>query len=471
MNAFTPHRVRRRRVGRLVIGSALVALAAASALVACDVQVTRSAIADAFVDATTPSVAYGTTSQIVVDASPLREVYLQFDLSEQADTVIDARLRLHVADLANAGSVNGGTVAAVSGPWDEATVTYDTRPTSWGPAAGEIGAVTANTWVEVAVPSAVVVGGVLTLGIQTTSTDGAYYDSHESGDLAPQLIVTTGKPRAALDGTTIAAVGDMACAPGSTTTATACRQVQVSDAILADPSATLLQTLGDLQYENGALSSFQTSYEASYGRLKPITKPLPGNHEYNTPGATGYYSYFGAAAGDPSTGYYSYDIGSTWHVVVLNSNCGFVSCAAGSVQEQWLRADLAASDRPCTIAAWHHPRFTSAASHSDEVATAPFWDALQADGADLVLNGHTHQYERFEPQLPDGTPSPLGIREIIVGTGGRSVHEFAAAHPNSVARLKVFGYLRLVLGTSKYSWELVDETGAVRDRGTADCHS
>ncbi len=148
-------------------------------------------------------------------------------------------------------------------------------------------------------------------------------------------------------GTTIAAVGDMACAPGGAVTATTCRQQQVSDDLVADTEVTELLALGDLQYEVGALSAFQTAYEASFGRLKSITKPVAGNHEYGTSGAAGYYTYFGAAAGDPTKGYYSYDIGTSWHVVVLNSNCTIVSCAAGSAQEQWLRADLAATSRPC----------------------------------------------------------------------------------------------------------------------------
>ena len=227
--------------------------------------------------------------------------------------------------------------------------------------------------------------------------------------------------------------------------------------------------LGDLQYENGELAGFQRSYDPSYGRVKSKTLPAPGNHEYNTAGATGYYAYFGALAGDPTKGYYSTDIGTTWHVVALNSNCSFVACSAGSAQEQWLRADLAANTRPCVVAFWHHPRFSSG-SHGNDTTVAPFWDALQQFGAELVLGGHEHDYERFAPQLPGGAADANGIREIIVGTGGRSLGSFGTMKANSLVRISTFGVMKLTLGTSSYSWKFVDESGTTRDSGTGTCH-
>lgn len=457
------------RPARLV----LVSLAAMAVLVAagCDKVATRATPADTYVAADTPTTAYGTTSQLFVDASPQRETFLQFDLTDVADTVVQAKLRLHVADTSNAGSPDGGRVAAVTpATWSESTLTFADRPTTWGPTVGEIGAVTANTWVEIAVTPAIVGGQVNTLGIRSSNTDGATYDSRESGANAPQLVLTTGKPRVPVVGTTIAAVGDMACAPGGAVTATTCRQMQVSDDLVADTEVTQLIALGDLQYEVGALSAFQSEYEPSFGRLKSITKPLPGNHEYGTSGAAGYYTYFGAAAGDPTKGYSSYDIGTSWHVVLLNSNCGDVSCAAGSEQEQWLRADLAATDRPCVLAAWHHPRFTSSLNHSNNTAVAPFWDALQDHDADIVMAGHVHNYERFEPQLPSGVADLRGIRQFVVGTGGKSQYGFAAAQPNSLVRYRSFGYLKMVLGDPHYSWQFIDESGTVLDSGTSTCH-
>jgi hypothetical protein len=395
---------------------------------------------------------------------------LRFDLTGVAAPVQQARLRLHVANISNGGSPDGGTVSPVNDTtWTETGVTWNTRPTAWGAAAGSLGPVMQNTWVEVDVTAAVTAGAANTLGLRSPNTDGAYYDSRETGASSPQLIVTTGSTPP-VTGVTVAAAGDAVCAPGTPVTATTCRQMPVSDRILADPSVTWFLALGDLQYENGELTSFQSTYDSSYGRLKAKTKPAPGNHEYNTAGATGYYTYFGAAAGDPTKGYYSFDIGSTWHVIALNSNCTAVACAAGSAQEQWLRADLAAaSARPCTIAFWHHPRFSSN-EHGDDATVAPFWDALSAAGTELVLNGHDHGYERFDPQTPGAVADPNGIREIVAGTGGRSLYAFGAPHANSIVRYATFGYLRLTLGTNAYSWQFVTEAGTVSDSGTGTCH-
>ena len=170
--------------------------------------------------------------------------------------------------------------------------------------------------------------------------------------------------------------------------------------------------------------------------FKARTRPSPGNHEYETPGASGYFNYFGAAAGDPNKGYYSYDLGS-WHVISLNSNCSSVpgGCAAGSPQEQWLREDLAAHSNTCTLAYWHHPRFSSGI-HGDEASVAPFWDALYQAGADVVLNGHDHNYERFAPQNPSGQADPTqGIREFVVGTGGAELRKIVGIKPNSETQI------------------------------------
>jgi hypothetical protein len=434
-------------------------------------MVTIVPLADAYVEGATPNTGYGTTSRIVADGDPLREIFLRFDLSSVRESVQTVRLRLHLADTVDAGSPVGGSVARVDDTgWVEATVTYTTRPTTWGPIVAMLGTVTRNTWVEVDVTAAVRSAGIVTLGVRSPNTDGAYYDSRESGANSPQLVVARGAAAPVVTGTVIAAAGDTVCAPGAVSTATTCRHQSVSNVVAADASITAFLGLGDLQYENGDLAGFQSTYEASYGRFRSITKPVPGNHEYNTPGATGYYSYFGALAGDRTKGYYSFDIGSSWHIVALNSNCSVVSCVAGSTQEQWLRADLAASTRPCTVAFWHHPRFSSGSGHGNDTTVAPFWDALQQDGVELVLNGHEHVYERFAPQLPNGTADLNGIREIIVGTGGKEQTGFSAARPNSVVRLTGFAILKLTLGVSAYSWKLVSETGAVLDAGTGWCH-
>jgi hypothetical protein len=217
--------------------------------------------------------------------------------------------------------------------------------------------------------------------------------------------------------------------------------------------------------------------------VKFKTRPAPGNHDYYTTGASGYFGYFGSAAGDSSKGYYSYDLGS-WHVVVLNSNdltdgngsCIYVSCASGSAQEQWLKADLAAHPTRCTLAYWHHPLFTSDSLEAAGPATAvrPFWDDLYAAGADLVLNGHAHMYERFAPQRPDGTRDDTnGIREIVTGTGGYLEHSATspAATNSQVLNNDTFGLTKLTLGNGWYSWQFLPQVGKTfTDSGRTSCH-
>ena len=241
---------------------------------------------------------------------------------------------------------------------------------------------------------------------------------------------------------------------------------------LAGVDATVA-TFGDSAYPKGTEADFARCYDPDWGKFKDRTKPSPGNHEYETPGASGYFNYFGAAAGDPDKGYYSYDLGS-WHVISLNSNCSFVAggCGVGSLQEQWLKADLAAHSNTCTLAYWHHPRFSSGV-HGDDASVAPFWDALYLAGADVVLNGHDHDYERFAPQNPSGQADPaLGISEFVVGTGGAELRNFSGIKPNSVAQVEQKnGVIKMTLRPDGYDWQfLTAPVGAVEDAGSASCH-
>jgi hypothetical protein len=281
---------------------------------------------------------------------------------------------------------------------------------------------------------------------------------------------TTLPRAAAASDPVIAAAGDIACDVGKKVTATACHQTATSNMLLGGWLAAVLP-LGDLQYETGAPGAFAGSYDPSWGRLKPITRPAVGNHEYSTAGASGYYSYFGAAAGTPGQGYYSYDVGS-WHMIALNSNCSSVHCGSGSPQVKWLEADLAAHPSTCTLAYWHHPHFSSG-PHGDGGTSGEFWAALHAGGADVVLNGHDHDYERFAPQNQYGEPDhAYGVREFVVGTGGRSHYQFTSIKPNSEARnADTFGVLLLTLHKTSYSWRFAPEAGKTfTDSGTTNCH-
>jgi len=239
-------------------------------------------------------------------------------------------------------------------------------------------------------------------------------------------------------------------------------------AALLDGISGTVFTTGDNVYDNGTSEEFANCYDPTWGRHKARTRPSVGNHDYNTPGASGYYAYFGALAGDPAEGYYSYDLGS-WHVVVLNSN---IARTATSSQITWLVNDLATNPATCTVAYFHHPRFSSG-QHSDDSSIGPMWDALYDAGVEIVLNGHDHNYERFAPQTPAGVSDPTaGIREFVVGTGGTSLRAFGTTKPNSEVRDNTaHGVLRLTLGAGGYHWEFVPVAGQTfTDSGSGTCH-
>jgi hypothetical protein len=274
----------------------------------------------------------------------------------------------------------------------------------------------------------------------------------------------------------IAAAGDIACDPfdGSYNdgrgTSSKCRQLATSNLLLRARYAAVLD-LGDNQYEDGALPKYYFSYGKSWGRVKRITRPAPGNHEYATSGASGYYRYFGRAAGPPGRGYYSFDLGR-WHLVSLNSNCSAVGgCEEGSPEERWLRRDLARHRTTCTLAYWHHPRFSSG-PHGDDTAVSGLWHALYDYGADIVLSGHDHDYERFAPlNVAGALDRTQGIREFVVGTGGKSHYALRERQPHSQEYdSSSFGVLALTLEPGGYDWSFVPAVGSFTDRGSASCH-
>ena len=261
---------------------------------------------------------------------------------------------------------------------------------------------------------------------------------------AKSLSVASAKDQAAI----LVGAGDIAdCKDLSGAEATAKLLVQIPGTVMA---------VGDLAYSDGSKENF-VCYDKTWGRVKSRTRPSPGNHEFRSAGASPYFDYFGAAAGDPKTGYYSYELG-TWHVIVLNSECQDVGgCEAGSPEEKWLRADLAAHPATCTLAYWHKPLF----------------QALYEANADVVIGGHDHDYERFAPQKPDGTADPeRGIREFVVGTGGKNHRPFGSPKPNSELRdATAFGVLKLTLKPNAYDWQFISEEGkSFTDSGSGSCH-
>ena len=271
----------------------------------------------------------------------------------------------------------------------------------------------------------------------------------------------------------VAAAGDIACAPSGPVTATTCRQMKTSDLFVANPAIKAVLALGDEQYETGALADFQAAYAHSWGRALAKTHPVPGNHEYaGGSNGAGYFAYFGARAGDPAKGWYSFNVGQ-WHLIALNGNCTHIAggCGASSDQMTWLESDLAAHHPACTLAYWHQSRFSSG-PQGNLAAYDAIWKALYSHHVDVVLGGHDHDYERFALQTPAQVPDPQhGIREFVVGTGGDSLDPFVGTFTNGQFRQNTqFGVLKLTLHPRWYEWRFVNTAKHVLDSGQTNCH-
>jgi hypothetical protein len=268
----------------------------------------------------------------------------------------------------------------------------------------------------------------------------------------------------------IAAAGDIACA-SDVATPLRCQQRATSDLLVKRRLSAVL-ALGDLQYETGRPDNYRRFYDPTWGRVKSITRPVTGDHDYGGFDADGFFGYFGALAGPAGKGYYSFDLGN-WHLVALNAQCEQVGgCERGSVQERWLTADLAQHRSKCLLAYWDTPRFSSGEGDND-VQFDAFWHDLYAAGAEVVLNGDQHHYERFGPQDPDGKATPEGIREFIVGTGGKNHEPFASKpDPNSEVRnAQTFGVLIMTLHKDSYDWAFTPIAGQTfTDKGSQACH-
>ena len=270
----------------------------------------------------------------------------------------------------------------------------------------------------------------------------------------------------------LAAAGDIACVTGRSQSPGGCQQTATA-ALIDAVSPTVVTPLGDEQYESGDLQDFLGSFDATWGAFRPIMRPVPGNHEYLTHNAAGYFSYFGSGdGGTPVAAYYSYDIG-TWHLIALDSNCQVINggCGAGSPQETWLRSDLATHLNGCTLAYWHHPLFDSDGAQEP---MQDIWKALYDAGADVVLSGHEHAYERLAPQTATGLADPIrGIREFVVGTGGKNLSRLTTPPPanGEVRDNTTFGILLVRLHPSGYDWQFMPIAGSrFSDSGSGSCH-
>ncbi|MFI6318109.1 discoidin domain-containing protein [Nonomuraea sp. NPDC050556] len=294
--------------------------------------------------------------------------------------------------------------------------------------------------------------------IRATATGAA------GGPNVDKLTVTAGGDPPGGGAFVVAAAGDIA--EQCTASSSSCVHPKTAAQVTAiNPQFVI--TMGDNQYDDARLQDFTAYYDKTWGKFKAKTKPVPGNHETYDPAGSlaGYKSYFGAIAYPNGKPYYSYDQGQ-WHFVALDSNS-----FNDTTQINWLKADLAANSKRCIAAYWHHPLFSSG-EHGNDPVSRPVWQILYDKGADLVLNGHDHHYERFGPQSPTAQADPNGIVEVLGGMGGASPYAIENVQPNSQKRLtNTFGVLKLALTDTTFSWQLIGVDGAVKDTSpTYTCH-
>ena len=422
---------------------------------------------DATISADAPATNFGSATNLAVDGRPRTQFVVKFAVSGvNGRNVIAATLRLYATD----GSDRGGKFYRLArNRWFENTVTWNNAPPSAPGVVASLGGVSAGEWQEVDVTSQVTGNGVISFRATSSSENGAQYSSHE-GSFAPELLVTIEVPAV---GPVIGTAGDIACGKDRKH---ACKEMETSD-ILLDMDVDAVLPLGDTQYQEGEYEDFIAYYDPSWGRLIDRTYPVVGNHEYLTPGAEGYFDYFeerGRPTGGRDKGYYAFNV-DNWRIYVLNSNCSKVGGAEGSQQEQWLRADLAANPRRCTMLAMHHPMVTSDRHENfDDPRVKPLWQAFYEAGGEIILVGHAHNYERFARLNPDLQPDPTyGIRQFIVGTGGRSAESFGTIEPSSEARdSDTLGVIAIVLARGKYEWRFVPIAGQTfTDSGSESCHA
>ena len=455
-------------------------------------------IADSYVEASNPSTNYGTATQIRVDGSPDVRSYLRFNVQGLSGTVTSATLRVYANSALSAGydaySVSNNT-------WTETGITYSNAP-PLGSMIGSSGSVSSNTWTSVNITSYITGNGTYNLGLTTSDSTALSLASRESGANAPQLVIQTQGGTAATATLTRTSTPTSAGNPTQTATRTPTRTptspgsptqtptrtptasptsssgsvvfVGAGDISRCDnnndeATAKLLDGIsgtvfaaGDNVYDSGTLSEYTNCYDPTWGRHKSRTKPVPGNHEYQTSGASGYFQYFNNVPA-----YYAYNLGA-WRIYALNSE---IDTSANSAQGTWLQSDLAANPKACVLAYWHKPRWSSGSTHGSDTGMQAIWQILYNAGADLVINGHEHNYERFAQMNVSGAAVSQGMREFVVGTGGASHYGFGSALSTSEVRnSSTYGVLKLTLSATGYSWQFVPVAGSTfTDSGSNNC--
>ena len=454
-------------------------VAATAATQATQVLTVRAS-ADTYVSQASSGSNFGTATTLQTDygSGVAKRIYLKFVVSGIPSSASLSSATLQMTATSSSGAVVSAKPGSTNN-WSESGTTWS-NATSYGLRTDNSPAVAAGP-VEWNLSDFVSGNGVYSVILTQSSTTQTTFRSRETSS-PPQLELTYTTGQTA-NNPVVFAAGDIACATSDAAynngagTATACRQRATSDLVNAQSKQAVL-ALGDLQYVTGSLDQFNRVYDPTWGRFKSLTKPVPGNHEYATANASGYFSYFGSLAGNPSLGYYSYDVGS-WHLIALNSNCAPGApwrpggCAAGSAQERWLRQDLAAHPNRCTLAYWHHARYSSGHG-GDGTFMSGIWQALYDARADVVLSAHSHDYERYVKQNNAATGETVrGLRQFVVGTGGSFFTSIPATRRpySQVLQNTSFGVLKLTLRPSSYDWQFLPIPGhGFTDSGTGFCH-
>jgi acid phosphatase type 7 len=475
--------MRRRLTGVLALAALVSTLGLADSAQA--VSTTVIATEDTFTAQGNPDATQGSSGSLLVNGPPReRRTYVKFTVTGIPDgsTEVRAVLRLWASTSSSAAF----TARAVSSSWSESTLTWNTQP-PLGTVLASVTGVTAGQYYEFDVSSYVTGNGTFALAITGSGAQAKFVSTESSARTPPELGLTWTPPTTppAGDDPVVAAAGDIACQPPATRTASVCHHQDTANLLAAGDYDAVLP-VGDLQYECGEPSAYQTVYDPSWGQFRAISHPAAGDNEYGsvtctTPGASGYFAYFQGAASpnqpdctSACPGYYSYELG-TWHVVVLNTNCGqsgVGGCGATSAQGRWLAADLAAHPSQCILAYWHAPRWKPDGTVAG--SSSYFSTALYNAGAEVVLSGNSHLYARFAPQNPAGAADPAnGIRQFIVGTGGKSLHGITSNPDPQVEVMQntTYGILELTLHPDDYSWRFVPEAGRTfTDSGSQSCH-
>jgi len=463
--------------------------------------------ADAYVDSGSSSTNYGSFTTLRVDGSPVVRSYLRFSIQGLSGAVTNATLRVY----ANSAVTAGYDARSVSdNTWSESAITYNNAPPV-GNVLGSSGSISSNTWTSVNVTSYITGNGTYNLGLTTSGSTALSLASRESGSNAPQLIIQTQGGTAPTATRTPTSAGNPTQTPTRTPTSasnptqtptrtptsasnptqtatrtrtptstptsssgsvilvgagdisTCSNNGDETTAKLLDGISGTVFTVGDNAYDSGTYTEYINCYDPTWGRHKSRTKPSPGNHDYQTSGAAGYFQYF-----NNISSYYAYNLGA-WRIYSLSSE---IDVSASGAQATWLQSDLAANPKQCVLAYWHRPRWSSGSTHGSTSGMQAIWQILYNAGADVVISAHEHNYERFAQMNATGSTVSQGLREFVVGTGGASHYGFGSALSSSEVRnSSTSGVLKLTLSSSGYSWQFVPVAGSTfTDSGSSNCH-